>query len=123
MNRNASRFVENDKVFVFKDNLECVWLRTGTVLRLRIWVKRDVEFETISWIDDIVGLAAAAIQAHAVLTEELSHVANGKAPLEEMLEIPGVFAGPDRDVLNHGLSDNREKLRGQEYYRVIFAIL
>ncbi len=56
------------------------------------FLERDVELNPVAGADDVVlGLGALAVDAHAVFTKKLPHVADWELLLEEILKLFGCF--------------------------------
>ena len=49
------------------------------------------------------GLDRLSVKPHAIFTEELSYITDGKSFLEKILQLLGTFSSGDGDFLHHTL--------------------
>ena len=74
----------------------------------------NVELNAIAGSDEVVRFGSFPVQPHAIFTEELSDIADGKPFLKKILQLLGTFSSGDGDFLHHPYEITRSALRRQE---------
>lgn len=101
VNGNARRFVEDDNFIVLKNDIQVI--AKGDIFVA--FLERNVELNTISGSNEVVGIGPPSVEPQAIFTEKLSYVADGESFFQKILELLRTFFSRDRDLLHDVMNE------------------